>query len=72
MLAPDTVTAERLRKLEALAAQPGTAGEGATANREGPPKSDLITARLFGPVEFASGLSTAFLSGRYPGQGVAR
>jgi hypothetical protein len=31
MLAPDSVTAERVRKLEALAARPGTPGEGAAA-----------------------------------------
>jgi hypothetical protein len=31
MLAPDSNTAERLRKLEALAARPGTPGEGAAA-----------------------------------------
>jgi hypothetical protein len=31
MLSPDSVTTERIRKLEALAARPGTAGEGAAA-----------------------------------------
>jgi hypothetical protein len=31
MLAPDSNTAERLRKLQALAERPGTAGEGAAA-----------------------------------------
>jgi hypothetical protein len=31
MLAPDSVTAQRIRKLEALAARPGTPGEGAAA-----------------------------------------
>jgi hypothetical protein len=31
MIAPDPLTAERIRKLEALAARPGTAGEGAAA-----------------------------------------
>jgi hypothetical protein len=31
MLSPDSVTTERIRKLEALAARPGTPGEGAAA-----------------------------------------
>jgi hypothetical protein len=31
MLAPDSATADRIRKLEALAARPGTPGEGAAA-----------------------------------------
>jgi hypothetical protein len=31
MLIPDSVTADRIRKLEALAARPGTPGEGAAA-----------------------------------------
>jgi hypothetical protein len=31
MLSPDSVTTGRIRKLEALAARPGTAGEGAAA-----------------------------------------
>jgi hypothetical protein len=31
MIAPDSVTAERVRKLEALAARPGTPGEGVAA-----------------------------------------
>jgi hypothetical protein len=63
MLAPDSVTAERLRKLQALAARPGTPGEGAAA--EAASKADLIAARLFGPVKFASGLPTEFLRGRF-------
>jgi hypothetical protein len=42
MLAPDTVTAERLRKLQALAARPGTAGEGAAARTA----IDRLMARL--------------------------
>lgn len=42
MLAPDSVTAERLRKLETLAARPGTPGEGAAARAA----IDRIVARL--------------------------
>jgi hypothetical protein len=55
MLALDTVTAERLREREASTAR---------AAAEAASKLDLIAARLFGPVKFASGLPTEFLRGR--------
>jgi hypothetical protein len=45
MIAPDSITAERLRKLEALAARPGTPGEGAAARAA----IDRLMARLRPP-----------------------
>jgi hypothetical protein len=45
MIAPDLSTAERLRKLEALAARPGTTGEGAAARAA----IDRIRARMRPP-----------------------
>jgi hypothetical protein len=46
MIAPDLFSAKRLRKLEALAARPGTAGEGAAARAA----IERIKARFKRPV----------------------
>jgi hypothetical protein len=71
MLAPDNNTADRLRKLQALADAPGTAGEGAAPVMPAPgivpqqrPLSRAARDRLFGPVAFESGLPTRFLLGQ--------
>jgi hypothetical protein len=46
MITPDSVTTERIRKLEALASRPGTPGEGAAARAA----VERIKARLRPPI----------------------